>query len=131
MEGYKDSEIAKITKYSTGRVSAICCDYAKNGISEFLQENRIGGNRRNITVEEESEILRKFKDLAAKGNVITVAQIKAAYEEKVGHKIGGGQIYRVLKRHEWRKIMPRSKHPNKASDEAIEASKKLTLDSKN
>jgi transposase len=65
MEGYKDSEIAKITKYSAGRVSAICCDYAKNGISEFLQENRVGGNRRNITVDEEREILRKFKDLAA------------------------------------------------------------------
>jgi hypothetical protein len=39
MEGYKDIEITKITKYSTDRVSAICYDYAKNGISEFSQEN--------------------------------------------------------------------------------------------
>ena len=31
----------------------------------------------------------------------------------------------VLERHGWRKVMPRSKHPQKASDEAIEASKKI------
>ncbi len=34
----------------------------------------------------------------------------------------------VLKRKGWRKVMPRSKHPKKASPEAIEASKKLKLE---
>ena len=53
--------------------------------------------------------------------------MKAAYIEKVGHSIGGSQIYRMLKRHGWRKVMPRSKHPKKANEEAIEASKKLKL----
>ena len=52
------------------------------------------------------------------------------YEEKVGHPIGNSQIYRVLHRHNWRKVMPRSKHPNKASEEVIEASKKLIPESK-
>ena len=56
-----------------------------------------------------------------------VQYVKNAYEEKVGHSIGKGQIYKVLNRHGWRKVLPRSKHPNKASDEAIEASKKLTV----
>ena len=36
-----------------------------------------------------------------------------------------GHIYAVLHRNGWRKTMPRSRHPKKASDEAIEASKKL------
>lgn len=31
----------------------------------------------------------------------------------------------MLERHGWRKVMPRSKHPQKASEEAIEASKKI------
>lgn len=43
--------------------------------------------------------------------------------DKVGHSIGNGQIYRALKRHNWRKVMPRSRHPKKASEEAINASK--------
>ena len=58
------------------------------------------------------------------GHVVEISQIKAAYVEAVGHRIGNGQIYCVLKRRGWRKVMPRSRHPKKASDEAIEASKK-------
>jgi hypothetical protein len=33
----------------------------------------------------------------------------------------------LLARHGWRKVTPRGKHPDKASDEAMEASKKLKL----
>jgi len=129
IEGYKNEEIANITKYSTSRVSGLVCIYAKNGISYFLQENRQGGNRRNMSYEEEAEFLLTYKELAEQGQITEVAEIKRAYEEKVGHGIGKSQIYRVLSRHGWRKVMPRSKHPNKASDEVIEASKKLTLSS--
>ncbi len=39
--------------------------------------------------------------------------------------ISSERIYYVLRRHGWRKIMPRSKHPKKAKQEAIEASNKL------
>lgn len=61
--------------------------------------------------------------------LIESSDIKAAYEEKVGHSIGSGQIYYTLKRHGWRKIKPRRRHPKKASAKVIEASKKLTFES--
>ena len=80
-----------------------------------------------MSYDEEEAFLTDYKKLAERGQLVEVSAIKQAYEEKVGHSIGKGQIYRVLHRHGWRKVMPRSKHPNKASDEAIEASKKLTL----
>ena len=127
MEGYKNAEIAKITKYSKSRVSALVCLYANSGITYFQQENRRGGNRRNMRYDDETTFLTAYKELAEQGQIIETSEIKRAYEEEVGHKIGRGQIYRVLERHGWRKVMPRSKHPNKASDEAIDASKKLTL----
>jgi len=82
-----------------------------------------------MSAAEEEAFLAEYKKQAEEGQIIEVGAIKAAYEAKVGHSIGGSQIYYVLARHGWRKIMPRSKHPNKASDEAIEASKKLTLTS--
>ena len=128
MEGYKNSEIAKITKYSESRVSALACTYANEGISYFEQENRLGGNRRNLAFEEESDMLKEFEEVSEEGQIITVAGIKSVYEEKIGHKSGGETIYRVLKRHGWSKLMPRSKHPNKASDEEIDSSKKLTFE---
>jgi len=47
------------------------------------------------------------------------------YEKRIGHEIRShGQIYKLLKRHGWRKIKPRPEHPQKASEEEIEASKK-------
>jgi len=126
IEGYKNAEISKITKYSKSRVSALVCIYANAGIAYFEKENRIGGNRRNLSYEEEKEFLEIYRQQAEQGQIIEVGEIKRAYEEKIGHSIGGSQIYYILHRHGWRKVMPRSKHPNKASDEVIKASKKLT-----
>jgi len=126
VRGYKNEEIAEITGYSKSRVSAIVCIYAKEGISYFQQENRKSGNRRNMSYEQEAELLAQYEKLAEAGQIVETGEIKKAYEKKVGHTIGSSQIYRVLARHGWRKVMPRSKHPKKASDEAIEASKKLT-----
>lgn len=55
--------------------------------------------------------------------MVDVREIKAACEEKVGYSIGGTQTYYVLKRHGCRKVIPRSKHPNKAGAEVIATSK--------
>jgi hypothetical protein len=59
--------------------------------------------------------------------MVTVQEIKAAFDERLGKDTGRGYIYMVLKRHGWRSVTPRSKHPKKANDGAIEASKKLKL----
>lgn len=42
-----------------------------------------------------------------------------AYREAVAHSIGTSQNYYVLRRHGWRKIMPRSRNTKKADDEVI------------
>lgn len=46
--------------------------------------------------------------------------------EKIGHTIAGSQIYHVLKRHGFIKVMLRSKHPKKTNEEEINDPKKLT-----
>ena len=84
-----------------------------------------------MTPEEEAAILEPFQKKAESGQMINVSEIKEAYEKAVGHKIGNGQIYRVLHRQEWRKVLPRSRHPKRASEEVIETSKKLTPESVN
>jgi len=55
-----------------------------------------------------------------------INEIKEEYVKMVGHSIGGSQIYRLLKRHGYKKVMPRSRHPKKVNQEIIETSKKLT-----
>jgi len=78
-----------------------------------------------MSVEEEAAILAPFKERAEKGEMVEISEIEKAYQSVVGHSVGNAQIYRVLHRHGWRKVMPRSRHPKRASEEVIEASKKL------
>ncbi len=76
-----------------------------------------------MTLKEKTAFLESYRERAEKGQTLDVKEIGAAYEERVGHRIGSRQIYRVLQRHGWRKVTPRSRHPKKASEEAIAASK--------
>ena len=124
-EGMTNGEIAEKLDTSDKMVSQWVSAYIKNGgIKALLPKERIG-HHRNLSYEEEAEFLAEFAEQAKAGKIIDTNELKAAYIAKVGHSIGGNQIYLLLERHGWRKVMPRSKHPKKASDEAIEASKKL------
>ena len=124
--GTKDSEIAIKTGYNPKYISHLVKKYLTKGIDAMLGAKR-EANRRNMSYAEESKFLDSFKEKASAGQVVTAKEIRAAYEEKIGHTCGNGQIYRLLKRHNWRKIKPRSQHSKKASDETIEVSKKLTI----
>ena len=94
--------------------------------------NHYHGNHRNMSIAEAEELLMTFEKAAENGQIVEVSDILRAYEEKLGRSLekSHGHIYQVLKRHDFRKVMPRSRHPKKASPEVIEASKKLTLESK-
>ncbi len=127
--GMSSSEVAEATGFNAAYITQLTRKYREGGI-EAISGNHYGGNRKNMTREEEAALLEPFLEKAQKGQMVEVSAIKAIYEEKVGHTIGGSQIYRVLHRNNWRKVMPRSKHPKKAGDEAIEASKKLKTESK-
>ena len=129
-EGKKNSAIAEQLETSTDMVSRWISAYAKGGVEALLPKKR-PGRPTNISFDEEAKLLAEFEAKAEAGQIVEVSDIKTAYQEKVGHPISSGQIYYVLKRHEWRKIKPRSRHPKKALSEVIEASKKLTHDSKN
>ena len=127
--GKSRAEVALLTGFAKTYISQLVANYCNNGLSA-ISENNYPGNHRNLNPEEEAELLETFKKKAEQGQIIEVVTIKAAYEEKIGRKLNSnGHIYLILQRHEWPKVMPRFKHPNKASDEVIETSKKLTLES--
>lgn len=126
-EGYSNKEIADKVEAHETVVSRWICSYAKNGVTAILKGS-YSGNRRNLSLEDETKFIDEFKEKAEKGELVTVKEIKIAYCKKIGRKCGGGQIYRVLARQKWRKVVPRKEHPNKASEAEIEASKKLTIE---
>lgn len=123
-EGKSLEEISEKTGYHISTASKLIARYMRDGINA-IAENHYKGNRRNMSFEEEVAILAPYIERAERGEMVDIKEIAAAYQKAVPHKVSDTQIYYVLHRHGWRKIMPRSRHPKKASEEAIEASKKL------
>jgi transposase len=87
------------------------------------QQNWGGRRYGYMTLEQENQFLSRFFDQASEGGVLIVSEIKRAYEAEVEHKVAKTTIYRMLDRHDWRKIMPRPRHP-KSDAEAQEGLKK-------
>jgi transposase len=130
LEGKKQQEIAAKTDYSREWVNKLCSQYRQLGLIEYAR-HKYDSNNRAMTIEEEEEILSRFEDDSKKGRLVIINTIKKAFDEKRGKETGRSYIYALLKRHEARKLMPRTQHPKKASDEVIETSKKLTLGTMN
>jgi transposase len=123
VNGKKAQEISEITGYSKSSVDDMISVYHHQGLGPFLYRKRPGNNRK-LTAEAEKELLSRFENEAKAGKILTVEDIHKAYEEKVGGSVAQRTVYYMLNRNGWRKIMPRSKHPNKASDDDIQAYKK-------
>jgi transposase len=74
-------------------------------------------SRAYMSLSEEQEFVASFSDKGADGEIATAKTIKASFEEKVKHTIHKTTIYRVLKRHGWRKIAPRPYHVEQKENE--------------
>ena len=123
-KGASANEVADATGFHAVSVTRLVAKYRDHSI-EAIAGNHYGGNHRNMSVEEEAAILVPFKERAEKGELVEISEIAKAYQSAVKHPVSKGQIYRVLHRQGWRKVMPRSRHPKKAGEEVIETSKKL------
>jgi len=124
VQGMTSLQISKIVDFSVGTIDQIISTYNRNGIEEIKAKKQTGHNR-NMTPVEEQEFLKPFKEKALAGEILEVSEIISAYSTALNNKkVSKSTVYDLLHRNGWRKLMPRSVHPNKASDEDIESYKK-------
>ena len=118
-EGMKDKDIADKLDYSSDKaISRLCAKFKKLGAAEYAR-HKYGGNNQVIDTDKEKEILESFRIKAEAGQLVTAFDIKKAFDDYRGKDTGRGYIYMLLKRHDWRMVMPRGKHPKRASNEEI------------
>ena len=122
------SQIAQVLGWSTVTVHITHSRWAKEGDSFFELKGKGGRRSQNFTEEEEAQVLAPFLEQATAGNVLKVADIQATYEARLGRAVPNSTIYRLLKRHGWRKVAPRPRHP-KANVTARGAFKKASAGS--
>ena len=104
-------------------VNAILKRYEEQGIEVLVTKRHDHGNR-YMTREEEAEFLQTFAARAEAGQIVEVTEIHHAYQKAVGRSVTRNAIYYMLYKHGWRKVMPRGKHPKKASEAEIAAYQK-------
>ena len=105
--GMTQPAIAAAMGVSLSTVNRAHMAYDGGGI-KALKPKPIGGRQReNMTVAEEKALLARFAKAAGAGELLNVHDLKAAYEEAIGHSTSNSTIYNVLARHGWRKLMPR------------------------
>jgi transposase len=85
-----------------------------------------GGRRHGLlSLDQEAAILRRYVARARRGHVLTVHHLRSAFAKMVGRRVSLDYVYDVLARHDWRKLVPRPRHPN-ADVEAQSAYKKTS-----
>ena len=125
-EGVTTRETAKRCGKTMRQVCEICRIFRDGGV-EALKSNNKGGNNRYLKFEKEKEAISHFAEQAKQGKFVRVSEMQKEFAKRTGVSYSQNAFYELLHRHGWRKVKPRGRHPKKASDEAIEASKKLTL----
>jgi transposase len=112
--------IAKHVGVSVHTVHQVISTYNRLGVAAIETPGKGGRHHAYLTVEEERDLLFPFFERAEKGELTTVAQIKRTFEEQVGHEVDERTIARLLKRHEWRKLVPRPFHPQAEKEKQIQ-----------
>ncbi len=80
-------------------------------------------NRAKATLEEEAAALDKVLHDAHLGGNVVIPRIKPLVEKALGKKMALSGLYRMLHRHDWRKLAPDTQHP-KGDPQARELWKK-------
>ena len=128
--GKTNKEISEVLGYSAGYITELVRKYKSFGMESILVDKRTSNNRR-MSHDEEVKFLEQFEDIAHAGQIITITKILRKFEEETGKESNTETIYKLLKRHGWRKVKPRPRHPEGASEEEITSSKKLTKNTEN
>ena len=107
------SAIAVAMGVSLSTVNRAHMAYDRGGL-KALKPKPIGGRQRvNMTLSEEKALLARFGKAAGAGEMLNVHDLKAAYEQAIGHPTSNSTVYNLLARHGWRKLMPRPFHPRR------------------
>ena len=83
------------------------------GIKALKPKPNGGRKHENMTLAQEKALLARFAKRAGAGELLNIHDLKAAYEQAIGHATSESTVYNLLNRHGWRKLMPRPYHPKR------------------
>jgi len=110
-------EIALHTGLAVQTIHNLISSYNRQGPSAIETPGKGGRRRAYLSWEQEEKFLEPFIKKASIGQISTAGEIKKALEKRLGHEVHKTTVYRLLKRHGWRKITPRPFHVQTKTEE--------------
>ena len=120
---FQAEEVAKMLGISKQAVWLWVGQYNKNGPEGLVRQGRGGRRWSLLSWQKEEVLLKSFAKRALEGKVITAKQMLPEIRQAAGEKVSLAYVYRLLRRHQWRKLGPRPRHV-KADPKAQEEFKK-------
>jgi transposase len=109
--------IARQFHVSEGFVHKVVQQYNRDGPTAIIPPRPYTPRHAYLSRAEEHQFLAPFLDRAQRGDMVTAREIQRAYEERVGRSVAESTISRLLARHQWRKLVPRPRHPRSDPEE--------------
>jgi transposase len=116
-------EVARMLGISKQAVWLWVGQYNKDGPEGLVRQGRGGRRWSLLSWPQEETVLKSFEKRALGGELITVKQMLPGICEATGEEVSLAYVYRLLRRHQWRKLGPRPRHV-KADPQAQEEFKK-------
>jgi len=104
-------EIALEVGVARQTVHNLVAAYNREGPSVMETPGHKNRPRAYLSWAQERRVVAKFVKQSVHGQVSTGLQLKSALEHAVGHPVHKTTVYRLLKRQQWRQVVPRPRHP--------------------
>jgi transposase len=104
------AEIALHVGLGVQTVHNLISQYNRLGPKVLDTPGKGGRRRAYLSFEQEVAFMEPFIKKALTGQIATASEIKQALEKRLGRPVHKTTVYRLLKRHGWRKITPRTYH---------------------
>ena len=119
-------QTARVLGVGRATVARLQRRFRQQGQSDAGARSRWGGRRRALlSPEKEQAFLAGWKERAERGELVVVWPLKAALSQELGQPVRASVVYRLLRRHGWRKVAPDTRHPK--ADAAVQAEWKKKL----
>jgi transposase len=129
--GLSLEQTGQVLGISVGWVCRLRVGFIKGSAVKVAEEPARGGRKReNLSVEQEREFLQPFFAKASQGGILVAGEIKVALEEKLGRSVATASVYNLLHRHNWRKLVPDTHHPQSDPDAQLDWKKNSAAASK-
>jgi transposase len=111
------SELSGLSKSS---IYQLVEHYNGQGPDTVQYKAKGGRHHAYLSEDQELKLLENLGGKAAKGQILTVLDIRQEVEKQLGFSVSDDYLWGLFKRHQWKKKAPRPRHPN--SDAAAQQS---------